>query len=252
MKPSIVTLIKETIKLIKKDKIIFCPPIISSFLIYTITLKFPVTDLLTLSITSISIILILLCLYLITFGFGVKMSNALYNNEEITPELFSNVLKRNTFKLILSALFIYIPLTLFILTVQYITDNLITISFISNTPYLKTFISIFTGLITIAGAIFCTYLLFFLPIFIVIDNHKILSSLKTSINYVIRNISQIILLSCIVVNIKILFSLFSFVFLAIPVLGQSFFLVLFKGIGDTIVYSLFVVFYCYGLQLFLR
>ena len=171
------------------------------------------------------------------------MANTLHFNSEIKPSIFKNVLTRYALRLIISALFIYIPLTIFILFIQYFSDSIVSLSVISNSQFLKTFISIFTGLITIVGAIFATYILFILPIFIVIEELPLIKSLKSSINYVISNLSKIILLSCIVINIKIIFILFSFLFLAVPVLGQSFFLVFFKGVSDTVVYSLFVVFY---------
>ena len=106
MKLSITELIKDTYLLLKKDLIIFGPPIISSFLIYTNTLRYPATELLSLSINSIMIILILLCIYITTFGIGVKMANTLHFNSEIKPSIFKNVLTRYALRLIISALFI--------------------------------------------------------------------------------------------------------------------------------------------------
>ena len=243
MKLSITELLKQTKDLLKKDKIIFGPPIISAFIIYTITLQFPVNKLLDLSLNSILIILLLMAIYIITFGFVVNMVNALHRDSPITPALFKSVLKTKSVKLLLSAFCIYIPLTLFIIAVQYFASFMVGIPIVSSLPILKNFVGVFSGLISIVGAIFCMYILFFLPIYIVIEGKGIGSTLKSALNIVINHLSRVILVSCIVINIKIVFSILSLLFLAVPVLGQSFFLVLFKGISDTIVYSLFVVFY---------
>ena len=74
-------------------------------------------------------------------------------NNEITPYLFKDVFKNKFFKLIFSALFVYIPLTLFLLLIQHGSDLIVSLPLITSFPLIKNIVIVFSGLFSIIGAI---------------------------------------------------------------------------------------------------
>lgn len=231
-------LLGKSIDLIKKDKVVLVPYIIYFLLLQIITTFIFNKHIDTVSLTIPFIITSWLPEMFIK-GWTIYIATRLYRGKDIPlMDTFIQVVKRYP-RLLLAT----IPLILPIL--------LLFFQFPNNTEALQAWQSAqFLLIIPIVIIMIpVSFILEFIPLFIIAKNRKVITAIKAASFFVWHNLGPTIVFMSLSISISFLAVLASAICSQIPFIGESFLGIVFKAFGSSLVYVVATVFFFEQLNL---
>jgi len=192
---------------------------------------------LELNVMTVGFTIVLGLIHLAFFSVTISMAKSLFEKKKIhLQDAFKDAAKK-FHHLAIGTTVVFVPVYGLILAIQYLAN------LASDMQGIKIVVGIAASILTIATVFLVLLIVEFIPIFVVIENQKWIQAILKSGKFVKKSLVDIIILNFVGINIQLIASILSALFLTIPLLGESVFLVIFKGISDCLVYCLSVVFF---------
>lgn len=239
MRLSILALFRGTFALIKQDPILLAPGLISAFIIYSVETQYGIGKALGegFSVTPEQVAIILLNgviqLFFAAATYALATSQIRHGKVDLRQDL--GLALRKMPHLIVGMLIVFFPLYLTIAVFYGLSQ------FEPALPLLRNLLLVVLTLVWVLGLMATFALVQIFPVMVISEQKRWFRSVAATVRFAKTHLSEMVLLSFLIIFIQLITTYLSLFFQQIPLVGDAVFRVFFRGMGLAVSYVLTVV-----------